>query len=53
MLGNERDLKIAKIRDDHHARLFKHDIIFDIYISSNKLIFIYNVIKFISKVYFY
>ena len=39
MLGLERDLKIAKIGHDHHARPFKHDTIFDIYIPSDKLIF--------------
>ena len=41
MLGNERDLKIAKIGHAHHARSLKHDIIFDIHIPSNKFIFQY------------
>ena len=39
MLGYLRDLKQAKIGHDHHARPFKHDIIFGIHIASNKLIF--------------
>ena len=39
MLGNEQDLKIAKIRHNHHARTFKYDTIFDIYIPFNKLNF--------------
>ena len=39
MLGNERDLNIAKDGHDHHTRPSKHDIIFDIHIHSNKLIF--------------
>ena len=38
MPENEWDLEIANIGHDHHVRHFKHDIIFDIHIPSNKSI---------------
>ena len=38
MLENERDLKKTNIGHSHKTKPFKHEIISDIHIPSNKLI---------------
>ena len=52
MFRNKRDFKIEKNPHDRDARPFKDDIIFDIHILSNKLIFIYYIIKFLLSMAF-